>query len=80
MQEFVEWLIEKKGFSEKGARDVVCRKKRVNVLLDKKAECEEITLEEIENNANYKSLSSFVKSQLKRAITLYSEYSSEKIH
>ncbi len=70
---FNEWLEKEKGFSLRASHDAMSRLKRVQKLL----ETNEITaksLDKLEKVAEFKTLSMSVKSQLRRTIRLYNEY------
>lgn len=75
MEKFKEWLIQEKGFSKKGSNDVISRLKRVYSILSI-SEISKKSINSLENNSEFKTLSMSVRSQLRRAIKLYDEYSS----
>jgi DNA (cytosine-5)-methyltransferase 1 len=70
---FCQWLKSDKKMTERSARDVVSRCKRIQKIteVDTLDECTETTLIECED---FDKCSMFIKSQLKRALSLYSEY------
>lgn len=72
-QLFCEWLKEDKNMTERSARDVVSRCKRIQKITNTKDlnKCTESLLIECEDYSTY---SSFIKSQLKRALALYYEF------
>lgn len=72
-QVFCQWLKDDKNMTERSARDVVSRCRRIQRItntydLDK---CTEDLLIECEDYSTY---SSFIKSHLKRALVLYNEF------
>lgn len=72
--EFNQWLIDNKKMSVRSAHDVISRLRRVTKILGTK----EISIDDSANlaaNNEFLLCSLFIKSQLKRAITLYLEYS-----
>ena len=72
---FKEWLMKEKGFTNESARDVVSRIKRIKALLNI-SEISTNTLKTLNENQVFLNCSTSVRSQLRRAITLYNEYSS----
>lgn len=72
---FAEWLVARKGFGGKTARDVVSRIKRINGFIDADAgEDVEKILYTMSIHADFKAFSLSVRSQLRRAVRLYKEY------
>ena len=75
--DFLNWLVVEKKMSQRSAKDVISRCKRVCKILG----IEKIDLDSAEKllqNDEYKANSMFVKSQLKRAITLFTEFKEDK--
>ena len=72
-QVFCQWLKDNKNMTERSARDVVSRCKRIQKITnsDDLECCTESILIECED---YSECSSFIKSQLKRALVLYYEF------
>lgn len=71
---FKNWLLNSKNFTERSSKDVISRYKRVCKIL----QTEEITKESIiklSKMEEFNKNSTFIRSQLKRAISLYLEYS-----
>lgn len=70
---FCQWLKKDKNMSERAAKDVISRCKRIQKMMkmEELSICSEGLLIECES---YSTCSMFVKSQLKRALFLYSEY------
>ncbi len=71
---FKNWLLNNKKFTERSSKDVISRYKRVCKIL----QTEEITKESIiklSKMEEFNKNSTFIRSQLKRAISLYLEYS-----
>jgi len=72
---FQEWLIDEKGFEIKSARDVLSRLKRVSSLFNVNfnKSIDKIIFD-VSSNDKFKELSPSVKSQLKRSVLLYKEF------
>ncbi|MBO4374879.1 MAG: hypothetical protein J5829_07205 [Lachnospiraceae bacterium] len=77
-QLFCQWLKDNKKMAERSAKDVVSRCKRVKKItkVDDLSDCTETLLIECKDYAGY---SSFIKSQLKRALVLYDEFCKGRI-
>lgn len=71
---FETWLIETKKFSRRAARDVVSRCKRSDKIYHCESRLDTYYLFMLQQQIEYQQLSSSVKSQLKRAVTLQLEY------
>lgn len=77
---FVDWLKNKKGYTSRAASDVLSRVRRIKRMA---SQCSYETFQEdsiimvIEKTEMFKMLSKSVKSQLRRAQTLYNEYTVE---
>ena len=70
---FLEWLSTEKSMGTRSAKDVVSRCSRVNRLLG----TEELgvdTVDLLKENEEYQNSSTFIRSQLKRAVSLYVEF------
>ena len=65
--------MEEKNMSNRSAKDVISRTKRVGKIIASQNITGK-TLEELQSNPDYLRLSVFVKSQLKRATMLFLEY------
>lgn len=70
---FSEWLTSEKNMSVRSAKDVVCRCGRVCRILNADS-IDGNTLQNLLNNDKFAEGSMFIKSQLKRAVTLYLEF------
>ena len=70
---FNGWLIETREMSERSARDVVSRCKRICKMLNINAITDK-TMDELIKNEDYNNSSMYIKSQLKRAATLWLDY------
>lgn len=70
---FNGWLIETHEMSERSARDVISRCKRICKMLNTD-EITDNTIPELLNNDEFHNSSMFVKSQLKRAASLWLDY------
>ena len=72
---FQEWLSAEKGLSERSSRDTVSRLSRANKLHPLSSETDLQTyISELGRKPDFESLSPSVRSQLKRAVKLYSEF------
>lgn len=70
---FLNWLLTDKKLSMRSARDVVSRLKRCFIILNDEI-LPQNPVEDLVKKEEFEKCSMSVKSQLKRAITLYSEY------
>ncbi len=69
----LEWLKVEKKMSARSAKDVLSRCSRVYRILG--VDCfDDNTLDILQNSDEFKSSSMFIKSQLKRAVTLCLEF------
>ncbi len=73
----IEWLIEEKNMSIRSAKDVLSRCGRICRMLHIDT-IDENTFNQLIKSENYNECSMFIKSQLKRTVTLYSEFLNEK--
>ena len=71
--ELLEWLINEKNMSIRSAKDVISRCGRVCRMLNIDS-IDSDTLENLQSNDTFEESSMFIKSQLKRAVTLYNEF------
>ena len=72
---FYRWLRSKKGFTNRPARDVISRVRRVDRLIKiPKGSTAEKLISKLSQRSEFKVLTSSVKSQLKRAIRLLKEF------
>jgi|GEM_PF-3302427 len=75
-EKFGNWLCKSKGFGVRSAKDANSRLKRTKNFIDyEKYKEANLAIHALEANNEYKNLSVFVQSQLKRALTLYFQYS-----
>ena len=74
---FVEWLTTTQGMGARSAKDVVSRCGRVSRMLSIE-EINEKAISSLIENSDFQNGSTFVKSQLKRAVSLYLEFSTEQ--
>ena len=70
---FVEWLSTEKSMRARSAKDVVSRCGRVNRLLGVE-ELGENVIDLLKENDEFQNSSTFIRSQLKRAVSLYIEF------
>lgn len=73
VQGFVDWLIQEKKMKQRSAKDVVSRYGRVCRMLQKDS-LDPQFLVQLEACNQYQQSSAFIKSQLKRAGSLYLEF------
>lgn len=71
---FVEWLQQKYHYTPLAAKDVVSHLSRCNKILPIQNQSESEYFTQLESNESFKKISKFIRSQLKRAIILYTEY------
>ena len=71
---FSAWLYERHSFSQPAVKDTISRINRCNKILPVNLENINEYVFQLESNDIFKAFSSSVKSQLKRALTLYNEY------
>ncbi len=75
--DFYEWLMKEKAMSQRSARDVLSRLRRVDTFLGNKG-IDEYSLEALEAAPAFVQCSMFIKSQLRRTIRLFNEFSGKK--
>jgi len=75
MDEFKGWLKRSVKLGDASAKDVASRARRAStfVNLDSKQSTEDI-LHAMSKNPEFRRLSTFVRSQLRRAVTLYRQF------
>lgn len=71
---FTEWLINDRKMSVRSAKDVTSRLKRCLKLTNQDV-VDDKTESVLSSSSEFGALTSFVKAQLKRSITLYMEFS-----
>ena len=71
---FLDWLRDTQTLSDRAQRDTLSRLKRANTICEIPSLPEAFYLFSLEQSDNYKTLTSTVRSQLKRAVSLYSDY------
>ena len=74
--EFENWLMANKGMSERGSHDLSSRVRRALKALDEE-EVDEQTFARLYVSDAFKQYTVNVRSQVKRAITLYNEFTHE---
>ncbi len=72
-QDFEKWLIDTKKMQSRSAKDVKYRLKRVSTLVGTNI-IDENTLKALDDSKEFRECTSFVKSQLRRSVILYSEF------
>jgi DNA (cytosine-5)-methyltransferase 1 len=72
--EFYDWLCGLKKLSEKVKRDTVSRLKRANTMRELPPQPDSYYLFTLEQSNEYKNLTPTVRSQVKRAVNLYTTY------
>lgn len=73
-EKFIHWLISSKQFSQRSARDAVSRVNRANRLCPISNTPDMFYIYCLEQNKEFSALSVGVRSQIKRAATLYADY------
>ena len=74
---FINWLLTAKAMSIRSAKDVVSRCGRVHRMLNVEA-INDDSLSMLAENESFRESSMFIKSQLKRAVSLYLEFLAEQ--
>lgn len=74
-QDFLAWLENDRHMASRSARDVVSRLKRVMNMLQGYP-IDALSISKLEDENEFAKCSMFIKSQLRRSIKLYLEYSS----
>ncbi len=72
--EFVEWLITNRNFSKRAANDTVSRIKRADKIYKIPDSPDSLYLYKLQQTDEFSNLSVSVRSQIKRAASLYSDY------
>jgi hypothetical protein len=72
-QGFTTWLLTKKCMSQRSAKDVVSRLKRVMNMAGADHISEE-TMLQLNQSVGFQTCSMFIKSQLRRSVVLYNEF------
>ena len=75
-QEFLTWLETERKMSTRSARDVVSRLRRVVGLLGSDS-IDSTSISKLNDITAFDECSMFIKSQLRRSVHLYLEYSSK---
>lgn len=75
-QEFLVWLETERKMSKRSAKDVVSRLKRVVGLLGSDT-LDSTSVSKLNEVAAFDECTMFIKSQLRRSVTLYLEYSNK---
>ncbi len=70
---FLDWLITNKKMSQRAAKDVLSRCKRVSKIIESDA-INKKTIEQLNASDEFNTKSIFIKSQLRRAVGLFCEY------
>lgn len=70
---FLNWLIDEKKLSQRAAKDVISRSKRICKILNIN-EIGDSTIEILNDNKEFSEKSMFIKSQLRRACNLWTEF------
>ena len=74
---FKQWLQDERNMSIRSATDVISRCKRISRMTEKN-DIDNNTLDMLIQMKSYDEMSSSIKSQLKRAATLYMEFVKEE--
>ena len=75
-QEFLVWLETERKMSKRSAKDVVSRLKRVVSLMGSDS-LDNTSVSKLNEVAAFDECTMFIKSQLRRSVTLYLEYSNK---
>ena len=75
---FKQWLQEEKGMSIRSANDVISRCRRISKMTQTD-NINDNTISLMLKNDCYENLSSYIKSQLKRAANLYIEFTNSEV-
>lgn len=70
---FLNWLLNERKLSQRGAKDVVSRCKRICNMLGIE-NIDIATIDKLNRNTDFLKNSMFIKSQLRRALTLWIEF------
>lgn len=73
-QDFEIWLIDTKGYSERTASDTISRVKRADKMCKISTYQPDLYLYYLQKNEEYCSLTTSVRSQVKRAVSLYFDF------
>ncbi|HZJ78747.1 MAG TPA: hypothetical protein VFD52_08125 [Clostridia bacterium] len=76
MDDFFQWLIDEKHMSVRSAKDVLSRRGRIYRMLNIE-ELDDYSINKLANCNQFQESSIFIKSQLKRTVTLCLEYSNQ---
>lgn len=76
--DFSLWLQANTAYQSRVQSDIVSRVKRADAILALPASSDMYYLFQLQQNEQYKALSSSVRSQIKKAITIYFEYLNAK--
>lgn len=71
-EEFKEWLIEKKQYTDASIKDIVSRLRRANNILT--FQNEDVYLFKLNQCEEFQKVSISVKSQIRRSVRLYFQY------
>jgi hypothetical protein len=75
MEEFKKWLKRSAKFGDRSAKDVASRVRRASAFVNVNSKlATEDLLHAMTKHPEFKELSVFVRSQLRRAVTLYREF------
>ncbi len=72
-KEFLTWLKTEKNMSERSARDTVSRLRRVLRIVGENSVCDN-TMMKLNRADEFVTFSMYIKSQLRRSVTLYQEF------
>ena len=79
LNNFKDWLISKKAFKERSARDVISRIRRAKRIQKSEEKPSAEFIIELEKNKSFLLLSISVRSQLRRAIKLLNEFNNDSL-
>ncbi len=73
-EKLISWLINSRHYTERSARDVASRIKRANAIISMNTIPDNFYIYQLENSQQFQEISTSVRSQVKKAVTLFSEY------
>lgn len=72
--EFCQWLRDNKQYQSRVQSDIISRVKRANGIIPLPEQADMYYIFQLQQNAAYQSLSTSVRSQIKKAVTIYFEF------
>ena len=72
--EFCQWLRDNTQYQSRVQSDIISRVKRANGIIPLPEQADMYYIFQLQQNAAYQSLSTSVRSQIKKAVTIYFEF------